>query len=255
MYHSLYVYFLRLHPSVRLFLIAITFILFFGGIIHLIEPENFSSVFDGIWWAIITASTVGYGDMVPKTTLGKVMGIILIFLGAGFISAYFFSLASTAISKHNQFVEGKLGYYGEGHMIIIGWNERSREIILDLVKKRGNQSVILIDETLKESPLPEKTIHFIQGRPSKDEVLLQANIRGAKKVLVTADQHKDEFDADMNSILTLIAIKGVCPEVFCIVEVLTTDQVKNAKRAGADSIIQTNQIISKNMIEMIMNET
>jgi voltage-gated potassium channel len=252
MHHSLYLYFLRLSPLLRIFLIASTFIVIFGGIIHLIEPDNFTTIFDGIWWAIITTSTIGYGDFVPKTILGKLVGIILIFLGAGFISTYFLSLATTAISKQNHLVEGKLSYHGGGHIIIIGWNERSREMIKTLTNKvYKTQQIVLIDETLKENPLPERTVHFLQGRPSKDDVLLKANILKAKKILITADQHKDEYQADMNSILALIAIKGLCSKVPCLVEILTTEQVENAKRAGADLIIETNKIVSRAIMEKL----
>lgn len=251
MHHSFYMFFLRLPSVYRIFFIAISFILFFGTIIHLIEPENFPTIFDGIWWAIITASTVGYGDFVPHTTFGKMVGISLIFLGAGFISVYFISLASSAISKQNHFVEGKLSYRGGEHIIIIGWNERARKITNSLIERQDYKCIVLIDETLNKNPIPNKMVHFIQGRPSKDEVLIKANIHTAKKIIVTSDQHKDELQADMNSILTLITIKGLNPNLPCLVEILTLDQVKNAKRAGADTIIESNQIVSKYILESI----
>ncbi|MHC0038408.1 ion channel [Pseudoneobacillus sp. C159] len=252
MHHSLYVFFLRLPPLLRIFLIALAFILLFGWVIHLIEPENFKTSFEGIWWAIITMSTIGYGDFVPKTTLGRIIGIILILFGAGFISAYFFNLATSAISKQNKYMEGKLTFHGEGHLVIIGWNERAKEITHSVSEYDHYKNIVLIDESLKENPLPGKPIHFIQGRPSNDEVLLKANLQSASKIIITADQNKDEYQADMNSILALIAIKGLCPGITCIIEILTTEQIKNAKRAGADIIIETNQIVSKNILTNIL---
>jgi voltage-gated potassium channel len=254
MHHSLYIFFLRLHPLIRIFTIAVSFITFFGIVIHYLEPGNFRTIFDGIWWAIITASTVGYGDYVPQTFTGRIVGIVLLFLGAGFISAYFFNLATAAITKQNQLAEGRLTFHGRGHMIIIGWNERSKIIINNLIQNGSCTGVVLIDETLKESPVFDKRVHFIQGRATTDEVLIKANIEAANKVLITADQDKGEYLADMNSILTLIAVKGVCPDIFCIVEILTSDQVTNAKRAGANSIIESNQIISTQMVQMTLEK-
>ncbi|WP_442595818.1 ion channel [Neobacillus sp. D3-1R] len=251
MHHALYSFFLRFPQLLRIFFIAATIILLFGGIIHFVEPKTFPTFFDGIWWAIITVSTTGYGDLVPHSTLGRVVGIILIFLGAGFISSYFFSLASTAISKQNQFSEGKLAFHGKDHLIVIGWNDRTRHIVETLFDRENENCIVLIDESLSENPMSSKINHFIRGRASLDEVLLKANIHLAKNILITADQHKDEIQADMSSILTLLSVKGLCPNLPCIIEILTTDQIKNAIRAGADTIIETNQIVSKEIIEKL----
>jgi voltage-gated potassium channel len=47
------------------------------------QPENFSSIPAAMWWAICTLTTVGYGDIFPKTELGKVMASIIAVLGIG----------------------------------------------------------------------------------------------------------------------------------------------------------------------------
>ena len=53
---------------------------------HEAQPEVFVNAFSGIWWAASTLLTVGYGDIYPVTTLGKIMGIILAFLGVGMVA-------------------------------------------------------------------------------------------------------------------------------------------------------------------------
>jgi hypothetical protein len=45
------------------------------------EAAGIKNIFDGVWWAIVTVSTVGYGDLVPVTLLGKSIGMILILFG------------------------------------------------------------------------------------------------------------------------------------------------------------------------------
>ncbi len=50
------------------------------GIEHEAQPDVFRNAFSGFWWATSTLLTVGYGDIYPITTLGKVIGIILTFL-------------------------------------------------------------------------------------------------------------------------------------------------------------------------------
>ncbi|PLR92680.1 potassium channel family protein [Bacillus sp. T33-2] len=242
MNRHLYIRFIRLPLLLRTLLITLSLIFIFGVLVHVIEPENFPTAFDGVWWAIITASTVGYGDFVPTSIPGRITGIVLLFVGAGFLSSYFITLSATAATKQNAFVEGKIRFKGDNHLIIVGWNERSRGIIKSLADTR--QPVILIDETLESNPVRYHHIHFIKGKSHRDEILLKAKIGNAETVIITADQNLDELQADMNTILTLLAIKGLNPDVRCIAEILTNEQVNNARRAGADEIIQTNLLTS-----------
>lgn len=235
--------FLRLPISIRILTIAVSIILFFGMVITIIEPDNFPSFFEGVWWAIITASTVGYGDYTPTTIIGRVTGMLLILTGAGFLSTYLVTLATAAVARQNAFMEGKSAYKGQDHIVIIGWNERSKALIQSISKDGKKAVITLVDESLSQNPSPE-SLHFIQGNPNIDATLLRANILKASKVIITADQSKDEMYADMNSILTLLAIKGLNPAVPCIIEILTVEQVTNAHRAGADEIIQTNRLSS-----------
>lgn len=50
------------------------------------QPEVFKNAFSGIWWSASTLLTVGYGDIYPVTTLGKLFGIIISFLGVGMVA-------------------------------------------------------------------------------------------------------------------------------------------------------------------------
>lgn len=250
---KLYARFRRFPLVIRFLIIACITMLLFGVLIHLIEPENFPSIFDGIWWAIVTASTVGFGDYTPKTVLGRIAGMLLIFIGASILTIYFANLTTEAVTRHNEFLEGKRVFKGMGHLVIIGWNERSREVISSITKQKSSSEIVLIDETLEQRPRQLEAVHFIKGRPNSDETLMKANITQATGVVITSDPNKDELQADMNTILTLLAIKGINPDVKCIAEILTTDQVLNARRAGADKIIQTNMLLSSVMLKSIFS--
>ena len=53
---------------------------------HEAQPEAFKNAFSGIWWAVSTLLTVGYGDIYPVTAAGRFVGIILAFLGVGIVA-------------------------------------------------------------------------------------------------------------------------------------------------------------------------
>ena len=65
---------------------AVMVLVFAGTLIASIDP-GINSIEDGIWWAWVTISTVGYGDLVPVSTTGRVFSAILIFLGMALFSA------------------------------------------------------------------------------------------------------------------------------------------------------------------------
>jgi voltage-gated potassium channel len=53
---------------------------------HDAQPDIFKNAFSGIWWAVSTVLTVGYGDIYPVTVLGKIIAIIIAFLGVGVVA-------------------------------------------------------------------------------------------------------------------------------------------------------------------------
>ena len=51
-----------------------------------VQPEAFSSVFDGLWWAVVTLTTVGYGDVYPVTVGGKAFTFFVLMIGLGIVA-------------------------------------------------------------------------------------------------------------------------------------------------------------------------
>lgn len=65
--------------------IAVTIGLIGGLVARLVEPETFDSIGLSYWWAITTLTTVGYGDVVPVTTAGRIVGAVLMLTGLALI--------------------------------------------------------------------------------------------------------------------------------------------------------------------------
>ena len=65
--------------------VLIICIISFGYVFYLAEPQ-IKTIEDGIWWALVTITTVGYGDITPLTTLGRLVAGTLMFVGLGLIA-------------------------------------------------------------------------------------------------------------------------------------------------------------------------
>jgi voltage-gated potassium channel len=57
-----------------------------GVLIRILDPTDFHSVGEGLWWAVQTVTTVGYGDVVPEQVGGRIVAAILMLVGIGIIS-------------------------------------------------------------------------------------------------------------------------------------------------------------------------
>lgn len=145
-------------------------------------------------------------------------------------------------------------YIGNNHFVIIGWNERVKNFLFCFGEPLSLTKMVLIDSTLEETHLLPDQIYFIKGDPQDPETLVKANIQQAEKVLITADPDQTEEHADINSILSLIACKGIKPSIYSVVEILTSKQIVNARHAGADQIIHRSLPISHLMYDKLFSK-
>jgi voltage-gated potassium channel len=64
-----------------------------------VNGNEFTSFWDGVWWAVVAATTVGYGDLYPKDVEGRLIGIVVMLLGIGFLSVLTATIASYFIKS------------------------------------------------------------------------------------------------------------------------------------------------------------
>lgn len=98
--------FISIKAELILFLVATTFVLYIAAVgIYYFEneaqPEQFSSIFHCLWWAIATLTTVGYGDVYPVTIGGKIFTSLIVLIGIGIVAVPT-GLIASALSKVNE---------------------------------------------------------------------------------------------------------------------------------------------------------
>jgi len=78
-----------------------------GFLVTITDPKDFHTLGDGLWWAVVTLGTVGYGDIVPHTGWGRVLGSVVIVAGVTFISFLTATVTSVFVSADQQELTGK----------------------------------------------------------------------------------------------------------------------------------------------------
>jgi voltage-gated potassium channel Kch len=79
--------------------VAMTIVLVAGLVARLVEPETFHSLGLAYWWALTTLTTVGYGDVVPVTTGGRLVGAVLMLTGLALIPTTTSVVVSLLLNK------------------------------------------------------------------------------------------------------------------------------------------------------------
>ena len=70
-----------------------------GGItIRAIDHREYSSIWQGMWWSLQTVTTVGYGDVTPKDTAGKIVGAVVMLEGVAFLAIITAAITSTFVT-------------------------------------------------------------------------------------------------------------------------------------------------------------
>jgi voltage-gated potassium channel len=80
-------------------LLTIVIVISVGTFVSIVDGEEIPTVWDGIWWAASTVTTVGYGDIVPTQPAARIAGIFLMFTGIGLVSILTASIASALLAE------------------------------------------------------------------------------------------------------------------------------------------------------------
>lgn len=219
--------------------------------IYLLEYKSvqtsIKTIGDAFWWALVTITTVGYGDKVPGTWGGRVVGLVLMLSGIVLLSIITATVASLFVQEKIKEERGLERIKDKDHIIICGWNSHAEKIINRFImddKIRKNTMVLVNELSVDKvdslrSRYQGHNLKFVRGNFIHDEVLNRANIKRARYAVVLADTSGDHSlqKADERTVLGTLAIKTIAPNVSTCAELLSTENKQHLKRANVDEII------------------
>jgi voltage-gated potassium channel len=211
------------------------------------DDSNIHSVWDGLWWAVVTVATVGYGDRFPVSVGGRIVGLVLMFFGVGMMSLFTATIASIFVEKKIKEGRGLETVKVKDHLIICGWNEHTEEVLAGLTTygSMSDEPIILINELSVDEveslrvKYQKYNLKFLRGDYAREDVLLRANVSKARFALIMADVsggHSRER-TDERTTLTVHSIKYMAPKIKTIAELLDGKNRQHLQRANVDEII------------------
>lgn len=230
-------------------LIVFTILMF---IIFISEQKTNSSIntlFDAIWYTLVTITTVGYGDITPHSVLGRTSAMILLLAGVALFGALSGKFASFLFDRQQKKDRGLLKMNKiKNHFLICGWKpnfERILEGILLANPEIPAEKIILLNNSSQnemekiKADSRFKNINYIHGDFTDEDTLLKSQIKTAERTLILADNSENfsSLETDSRTVLAVITIKNLNPKIYCVAEIIDSKFEKHLSLAHCDEII------------------
>lgn len=236
------------HPLFKIFS-AIIIIALFGATFALMfevqANDGFNSLGDAIWWVLVTMTTVGYGDRVPITPGGRLIGITVMFFGVALVSLFTATVSSIFVARQIKEGRGLEQIKLKNHLIICGWNFNGEQILNTLLKHSKKNSQIVLINQLSENAISDVLnyfsalkIKYVHGDYTKETVLNRANISGAESAIVLPDFSTSLGDkSDERTILATLSIKSINPKIKVYAHILNRENLSHIRKAKVDDVL------------------
>ena len=232
-------------PQLRRFVVPILGLAAITGIgtVGYVLVEDISWL-DALYMTVITMSTVGYGEIVPLSTTGKVFTVFLI-VGTGGTALYLLADIANALLHTNlrdlfrgKDMQARIDQLRD-HVIVCGYGRLGR-IVVEELERNGASTVIIESDTAKAAELDSAGACFLIGSATSDETLTQAGIERARAIVIGTGSDPDNVfitlsAREKNAVLRIHA-RGESDAVIRRLELAGADQVVSAYQMGGRTI-------------------
>lgn len=189
---------------------------------------------DSVWLALVSITTVGYGDVVPQTAAGRYMTMILIVSGVGLFTYALSGILVYVTEGHLRNVWGLRKMQQElkrmaGHVVVCGAGRVGQEAIKQL-RKDGVQVVAIESDLEKVARLKEIGIIALHGDATDDDLLRQAGVERARGLIACLPN-------DAANLLVTLSCKGLNPSCRVVARANRPEVAAKLTQVGADSVV------------------
>jgi len=217
-----------------------------GFIVIYLETGPITEKETPFWWAIVTMTTVGYGDFYPATPEGRFFAVIIMFAGISLVSLLTATISSIYVAKRIREDKGLEKVDIRDHIILCGWNNNA-ESIIDSLRNLTDQKtleLVLINEIHEDivnhlkNKYKDVDLYFVAGDFTSEEILNKASIVNAKTVIIIPNLDDENIGSpDEKTIFATLTIKSLVSSVRVVAYLMQRGNLTHIRRANVDEVV------------------
>ncbi len=192
----------------------------------LAEPADSDIALPGTYWwyFVVTSATVGYGDVFPTSTAGRVVGLYVIVGGIVTLTLLFTQLANALQSVRGKRLRGMVALDLSDHVVLLGyWPGRTERIVAELTADGRFQVALCAWDDVAENPMPDQAaVHFVRGDLAQEDVMTRACVQRAHTAVI------DGRD-DNETLAIAVAIDHANPDIHLVAAVRDLGRRENLR--------------------------
>ena len=227
--------------------------------------EGVADITQGInpfWWAIVTMTTVGYGDFYPESAAGRLFAVIIMFGGISLTALLTATISSIFVARRIREDKGLEKVTVTDHMLICGWNKNVHPILdsIQTLSEGRKLEVVLINEANEDeidairNKYREIKFKYVRGDFTRETILEQANLKDASTAIILPnDIVESGSHPDEKTIFGTLTIKTLVPHVRVVAYLMERENLTHIKRANADEVLLSDDFGAFMLAAHVMN--
>jgi len=181
----------------------------------------------GTWWFFVTATTVGYGDVIPRSIPGQIIAVFDMIFGIGLMFTIIGAGTDKIIERRRKRLKGLKKLRCSNHIIILGGGalKKLKTIVREIKNDFSNDQyvdIVVCSDKYEENPLPQE-VEFVRGKIDSEETLKKASIEKASKIIIYGIN-------DEETILAAMAVDDLNREAFVTVYLRDRANIRHIER-------------------------
>jgi voltage-gated potassium channel len=200
------------------------------------------SLIDGIYYATVTLTTTGYGDITPVTPVARLINAFVVTpLRIAFLVVLVGTTIEVLASEGRRIIrDARWRKQMKDHVIVVGYGTKGRAAVQTLLGNgvKRDQVVVIDPRPQAVADAGNDQIAAFQGDATSRAVLRRAEVTRARQVIVTTDR-------DDSAVLVTLAVRQLNPDAHAIVAVREEDNVPLLRQSGADAVITSSEAVGR----------